>query len=126
MVFVRKPHGVDFKYLYVFELTKGGGVHLHGFFSGFFDLYVNEYGYLSSLFFDKLGFQSFIPASDVNEFYLLKYITKTESRISSRRFYRSRNLNKPIITTFKDNFNDFMTLNWSNRNEYCNIVTIPY
>ena len=54
----------------------------------------------------------------------MKYITKQSIPGLKRRFFRSRNLEKPIITKFLDRWDNFLDLNWSYRNEYCNMVTI--
>lgn len=118
-----KRKGYNFKYCYVFELTKNKGVHVHGFFSGFYDLYENQYGHLSSKYFDKIGYQCFDDAEKINEFYLFKYIIKSE-KLGSRHFYSSKNLNKPIIDIFHDNLEQFNNFFFSFSNNYTKIVTI--
>lgn len=114
----------QFKYIYVFELTRNKGIHVHGFFSGFYDLYINDYGHLSSHFFDKLGFQSFIPRNEVNENYLLKYITKEPIKEFKCRYFRSRNLNLPIVSRFPDALESFTLLPFTFKGKYSSIVNI--
>ena len=51
----------DFSYIIITEKHKNGAFHFHGLCKGLNnnDLYINNNGYLSSHFFDKLGFNSF-------------------------------------------------------------------
>lgn len=90
--------------------------------SGFYDLYENKYGYLSSKYFDKVGFQNYTDSTKVNEFYLIKYISKDFE--FGTRFYHSRNLNKPIVEVFHDNLNEFDNFPFTFKNNYCKMVTI--
>lgn len=74
-----KRKNKEFKYLIIYEHHKDGGIHLHGLVKGLNseDIYINDNGYMSSYFFDKIGFNSF---SEINEYikccnYITKYIT---------------------------------------------------
>lgn len=121
---IAKRKGYDFKYIYVFELTKNKGVHVHGFFSGFYDLYYNDYNHLSSLYFDNIGFQCFNQADKCNPFYLIKYILKDEVTEDKRKYHASKNLNLPVVDTFHDNYDEFKNFNWTFENSYCKMITI--
>lgn len=114
----------DFKYLYVFEKQKKGGIHIHGFFSGFDDLYLNKNGHLSSKFFDKVGYQCFERAFQVNPFYLIKYITKEPIVELRQRYFRSRNLKTAEISYLHCNFEEFKNFPFTFRNEYCKMITV--
>lgn len=114
--------GYDFKFVYIFELTKNNGIHLHGFFSGFFDLYINKYNHLSSLYFDNIGFQNFIKASEVNKFYLIKYIRKSPIYLK-HIYHTSRNLNKPKITIFHDRYKLYLNIPFTFQNKYAKMIT---
>lgn len=113
---------VPFKYVYIFELTKNKGVHLHGFFSGFIDLYVNEYNHLSSLYFDNIGFQNFMDSKKVNENYLIKYITKSPTYLK-QLYHASRGLNKPYVYLYHDYFDKFLDFPFTIKNKYCKMIT---
>lgn len=113
-----------FKYLYVFEKQKAGGIHIHGFFSGFDDLYYNKYGHLSSLFFDKIGFQNFIVVDKVNPFYLIKYISKEPIKELKHRYFRSRNLKKADTSYLHCNFDEFSNFGFTFKNKYCKMITV--
>lgn len=112
-----KNKGFDFRFIYVFELTEKGGVHLHGFFSGFFDLYINKYNHISSLYFDNIGFQNFLKASLVNSNYLIKYVLKSPTYIKTL-YHRSRGLKKPKITLYHDYFDKFIDFDFNFKNIY--------
>lgn len=114
----------DFKYLYVFEKTKKGGIHAHGFFSGFDDLYLNLYGHWSSKFFDSIGFHNIIPMYKVNPFYIIKYISKEPIKELKHRYFRSRNLKKAEISYLKCNFDEFKNFYFTFKNKYCKMITI--
>lgn len=116
-----RPH---FKYLYVFEKQKKGGIHIHGFFSGFDDLYYNDNGYLSSAYFDKIGFQCFEPAENVNVFYLIKYIVKEPITELKHRYFRSRNLKKASVSYLHCNFDEFSNFGFTFINKYCKMITV--
>lgn len=119
-----KNKGIEFKYIYVFERQKKGGLHLHGYFSGFNDLYVNKFGHLSSLFFDSIGFQNFQDAKVCNPFYLIKYIIKEPLFELKHLFFRSRNLKKPKISYLHDNMNEFLNFSFTFQNQFCKMVTV--
>lgn len=115
-------HGFDFKYIYVFELTKKGAIHLHGFGSNFCDLYLNKYNHLSSLYLDKVGFQNYTEAEKVNPNYLLKYIMK--SPIQTKSLYRaSRGFKKATVTKFHDYFDKLIDFPFTAKNKYCYMAT---
>lgn len=116
--------GLEFKYLYVFELTEKEGIHLHGFFSGFYDLYVNDFNHLSSKYFDKIGFQCFNDANVVNPFYFIKYILKEDKIENKHKYYFSNNLKMPLVDTLHDNLNEFSNFVWTFENNYCKMITI--
>lgn len=113
---------LKFEYVYVFEKTKKDGVHLHGFFKGFFDLYENQYGHLSSLYFDKLGFQCFENAKEVNPYYLIKYITKDPCYIK-QVYHCSRGLKRPKVEYYHDHYKKFFDLPFTFNNGYCKMIT---
>lgn len=113
-----------FKYLFVFELTKNGGVHVHGFGAGFYDLYINKYGHISSRYFDRLGFQNFTEVSKINPFYLIKYLSKKPIKEIKHRYFRSRNLKKAEISYIHANFNEFKDLCFTFRNEFAKMITV--
>lgn len=123
-LYYKRHTGKILNYLFVFELTEDGGLHCHGFMSDVCDGYLNNNGYLSSFYLDRLGFQSFSNIEDVNVFYLIKYIYKKPIKDLKRRFFRSRNLKKPKIYKFYDNDKRYLTLNWSFSNNYCNMLTL--
>ena len=114
----------DFKFVYVFEEHKDKAYHLHGLFSGFGDLYLNKYGYLSSKFFDDLGFNSFSKIRDYNKAcnYITKYISKNPVILESGYVYNcSRFLKKPTFDIMIDE--DFDKL-FGNRDIYENGVKV--
>lgn len=115
-------HGYDFKYVYVFELTKKGSVHVHGFGKNFCDLYINQYGHLSSLKLDKIGFQNFAEASKVNVNYLIKYIMKSPLELKSI-YHASRGFKKAEVTKFHDCFNKLLDFPFTAKNKYCYMAT---
>lgn len=117
-----KTKGVEVKYIYVFELTKNKGVHLHGFISGLYDLYLNKYNHLSSLYFDNVGFQNIVSADKVNPNYLIKYIMKSPTYLK-QLYHASRGLNKPIITLYHDRFNRFLDFPFTFKNKFCKMIT---
>lgn len=114
----------NFRYLLIAEYHQDQAVHFHGLFKGLdvADLYINQNYYLSSKFFDKIGFNSFSKIKDYYKCcnYILKYISKQPVRSSSRRCYiASRDLNRAIIhdldiKSFDDNF-------FTYNNDYCSI-----
>lgn len=119
-----RGRGIEFKYILVFEKQKKGGIHLHGYFSGFFDLYTNKNGYLSSIYFDNIGYQNFTIAHEVNPFYLIKYMTKEPIKDIPHLFYRSRGLKKAEVSYLNDNFNEYLNFPFTFENNFCRIITI--
>ena len=119
-----KRQDIEFKYIYVFEKTKKGALHVHGFISGLFDLYLNKYGYKSSLYFDHIGFQNYSDSSSVNAFYLIKYIIKSPIEELPHNFYKSRNLKKADISYIHDNFAEFFNLSWTFENQFCKMISV--
>lgn len=116
-------HIAKLKYVYVFEKQKKGGIHIHGYFSGFNDLYINDNGHLSSKYFDSIGFQSFSFTDKINPFYLIKYISKDPIKELKHRYYRSRNLIKPKISYIHCNFNELCDLPFLFQSDYCKMIT---
>lgn len=51
----------EFSYIIIYEHHKDGAIHIHGLVKGInqSDIYVNKNGYLSSSFFDDIGYNSF-------------------------------------------------------------------
>lgn len=91
----------DFKYLFVFEEHKKGGLHVHGVcnYNDYLLIEKNNNGYLSInrwLF----GFSSCDSILDKRKVakYISKYITKDCYVYNRKCFFHSRNLKKPIIT----------------------------
>lgn len=117
-----KRKGYDFKFVYVFELTENKGLHLHGFFKGMYDLYTNEYGHLSSFFFDSIGFQCYQDRQCVNINYLIKYIIKSPISFKSN-YYCSRGLEKAENSYYKDYLYEFKDLGFTFQNQYCKMIT---
>lgn len=117
-----KIKDIKFKYVYVFEYTKKGAIHCHGFGSGFYDLYINHYKHLSSKYFDNLGFQNFSAANKVNVNYLIKYIMK-QPVSSSSLYHASRGLNKASISYYHDYFDKFIDFPFTFKNKYCKMIT---
>lgn len=101
-----------------------GGIHLHGFFSGFDDLYINEYGHLSSKYFDKVGFQNFTSLIVVNPFYIIKYISKEPIKELKHRYFRSRNLNKAEVSYLHCNFDEFQNFPFTFQNQFGKMITV--
>lgn len=94
-----KRKNKNFKYLIIYEHHKDGGIHLHGLVKGlnFEDIYKNDNGYMSSHFFDKIGFNSF---SEIKEYikccnYITKYITSDMIKNHHNQLYFcSKNLTR--------------------------------
>lgn len=119
-----RSRGLTFKFIYVFERQKKGGIHLHGYFSGFYDLYRNSNGFLSSLYFDRVGFQNFTVAHEVNPFYLIKYILKDPIKESNHLFYRSKGLKKADVSYLHDDTSFFLNFPFTFENQFCKMITI--
>ncbi len=119
-----KRKSKDFKFIFITEEHDKGGYHFHGFMKNLpeDDIYINEYGYLSSHILDNLGFNSFSKINDYNKAcnYITKYITKNCLRTENGQIYFcSRGLNKPqeefmINKDLKQIFGDNIF-----QNEYC-------
>lgn len=81
----------EFKYIFITEEHKKGGFHFHGFIKGIpkNDIYVNSNGYLSSHYFDTIGFNSFDKIRDYNKAcnYITKYISKKCIKNENNQIY---------------------------------------
>lgn len=117
-----KKRNIDFKYVYIFELTKNKGVHLHGYFTGFYDLYINKYKHISSLYFDNIGFQNFKDARKINENYLIKYIMKSPTYLK-QLYHASRGLNKATVNLYHDYFDNFLDFPFTKKTKFCKMIT---
>ena len=114
----------DLSYIFITEKHKDGAFHFHGLIKGLSsdDLYTNSNGYLSSHFFDKVGFNSFSKIRDYNKCcnYILKYITKDCVKNSNNQIYiRSRNLKEPLHYEIAPLPTDF---EWKYSNDYVDIA----
>lgn len=115
----------DFFYLFIAEKHKDGAFHFHGLVRGMNsdDFYLNSNNFLSSHFFDELGFNSFSKIRNYEKTcnYITKYITKDCCRNKHNQIYiSSRGLKKAIkteIENLEDNF-------FSYSNDYCFIKDI--
>lgn len=122
---------IKFHYILITEKHKNGAFHFHGLFSDLLesDIYTNEYGYISSHFFDeKLGFCSFSPIKDILKCanYITKYITKdciknehNQIYLCSKGLIRAGVYDLPARnilqnTYLKENF-------WTYSNDFCKI-----
>lgn len=93
-----KRKNSDFKYLFITERHKDGAFHFHGLCTDL-ELYKNEYGYYSSLDFDKLGFNSFSKINDNIKCanYITKYISKEcVKNESGSVYFCSKGLKKSV------------------------------
>lgn len=115
----------DFYYLIITEKHKDGAYHFHGLCKGFGDLYINKNNYLSSSFFDKLGFNSF---SKINDYikccnYITKYISKDCIRNDKRQIYIcSRGLKRAFKKEL--NIDNDSQIRWDFTNDFCCIKNI--
>lgn len=86
-----KRNNFDFKYIFITETHKNGAFHFHGFIKGIpqNDIYINSNGYLSSHYFDSLGWNSFEKIRDYNKAcnYITKYISKSCIKNESNQIY---------------------------------------
>lgn len=86
-----KRKNKEFKYIFITEKHKDGAFHFHGMMKNIDenDIYINDFGYYSSHYFDKLGFNSFSKIVDYNKCcnYIMKYITKDCVRNSNGYIY---------------------------------------
>lgn len=94
-----KKFDKSFKYLFILEEHEKGGFHLHGFCSDNDMLNLEPYkkGLLNSIYFNRIGFNSFSKIRDVQKTasYATKYITKKCVRSENGTSYCcSRNLKK--------------------------------
>lgn len=91
----------DFKYLFVFEEHKKGGLHVHGVcnYDNYLLIKKNNFDYY---FIDrwKFGFSncSYIKDKTKVAKYVSKYITKDCYTYNRKSYFHSQNLKKPIIT----------------------------
>lgn len=93
----------DFAYLFITEKHKDGAFHFHGLVRDLPDIYTNNYGYLSSHYFDDLGFNSFSKIKDYSKCcnYITKYITKDCIKNTNGHIYiSSKGLNKACREEF--------------------------
>lgn len=112
----------DFKYLYILEKHKNGAYHLHGLFSGLGDLYINQYGYFNSSFFQqklgKVNSFSTIKHKGRTANYITKYITKDCIRSPTRQLYFcSKGLERSKV--FKCVYVDNLVEKLKFVNDYC-------
>lgn len=112
-------------YLFITEKHQNGAYHFHGLMGNFDkalknDLYTNQYGYISSKHWDKLGWNSFSEIKDFNKCcnYITKYITPDCVRNSSGTIYiSSRGLRKAD----KYEIPPVNFLKWQYENDYVQI-----
>lgn len=89
---------------------------------GLFDLYINRYNHLSSLYFDNIGFQNIVSSDKVNPNYLIKYILKSPTYLK-QLYHASRGLKSAVVTKYHDRFKNFIDLPFTYKNQYCKIIT---
>lgn len=125
-----KRKNKDFSYLLIAEMHKDNtNYHFHGLMKGINenDIYINRNGYLSNIFFDEIGFNSFDKIKHYEKTcnYITKYISKNICKISSgHSYFHSRGLKipetyklKPFDINFLKNYNFF-------ENEYLKKIQI--
>lgn len=120
-----KRKNPDFFYLFIAEQHKDGAFHFHGLVRGMNsdDFYTNTNNFLSSHFFDELGFNSFSKIKNYEKTcnYITKYITKDCCRNKHNQIYISskglKKATKTEIQNLEDNF-------FSYSNDYCYIKDI--
>ena len=97
-------------YLLVFERGKEKGrLHAHGVISEIPRVYKNDFGYLSSKLFDKLGFNSYSEIRDKEKCssYIQKYLTKDiMNEFKGQRYLCSQGLKLPLEVDRAYLFND--------------------
>lgn len=112
-----------FKYLFITEKHKDGAFHFHGLVKNC-DFYINDNGYLSNKYFDRVGFNSFLKIDDKKDSYfkvcnyITKYITKDcvknsagSTYISSRGLKKAEVFDLPVSFQFEPTFkNDFLSI----------------
>lgn len=84
------------------------------------DFYINDNNYLSSRYFDELGFNSFSKIESLEKVsnYILKYITKDCVKNSAGTVYiSSRGLKKATVTELSND----LDINFDYTNDYCSI-----
>lgn len=119
----------DLSYIFITEKHKNGAFHFHGLIKGLADsdLYKNDNGYMSSHFFDTIGYNSFSEIRDYNKTcnYILKYITKDCIKNSHNQIYiRSRNLKEPLhyeIAPLPPSFEWKFTNDYVAISDFCNL-----
>lgn len=117
-----KRKNPNFLYLFIAEKHKDGAFHFHGLVRGMDadDFYINPNNYLSSHFFDELGFNSFSVIKNYEKTcnYITKYITKDCCKNKHNQIYISskglKKASKSEILNLPDNFfnyhNDFCAI----------------
>lgn len=78
------------QYLWVTEKHKNGAFHFHGLISNLqLGNYINDNGYMSNSYFDKLGYNSFseIKNNTACANYIMKYITKDSIQNENGSYY---------------------------------------
>ena len=117
----------NFSYIIITEKHKDSAFHFHGLCKGLsdIDIYINKNGYISSHFFDDLGFNSFSKIKDYNKCcnYITKYITKDCVKNSHNQIYIcSRGLkraNRVELNAFIES-----SIHWDYTNDFCCIKNI--
>lgn len=115
----------NFKYLLITEKHKDGAFHFHGLVKGVEDIYTNKNNYLSSYFFNKLGFNSFSKIKDYNKCcnYICKYITKDcVKNLNNQIYFCSKGLKKAEVSIL--DLQDFQIKNWDFENDFVKILNI--
>lgn len=117
----------EFAYLIITEKHKNGAFHFHGLCKGFSknDLYTNNNGYISSMHFDILGFNSFSRIREYNKCcnYITKYISKDCVKNDTNQIYICSRGLKRADKSELDIFLDGGIL-WDFQNSYCCIKNI--
>lgn len=115
-------------YVLVFEYTPSSHlIHAHGVFNFIPNSYINSNGFLSSLVFDSVGFQSFSKFSK-NKLavsrYITKYVTKeVVSEFHCSSYLASRGLSRPVTYKYPDLINLDIS-SFVSFNDYCSTIEI--
>lgn len=122
-----KRKNKNFAYLIITEKHKNGAFHFHGLCKGLSstDLYINKNGYLSSLHFDKMGYNSFSEIKNYNKCcnYITKYISKDCVKNDKNQIYICSRGLKRAEKTELHLLNDG-DIFWDYTNDYCCIKNI--